>query len=137
MKKKILLLCISLCSVLLFITPVFAAQSTDIFPRYDYLSTYTASLSVDSSNDSANCTGKVIANGTLNISITCKLQRLVNNDWVTVHNWTEASSGIVWIDRTYPVTFGYRYRFTYTATISNDSGNVLETVSKSSYANYT
>lgn len=135
MKRKMLQLCAFFCCILLSISTVQAEQSTDIQPRYNYLINYSACITVDTTSSTALCTAKIIATGSLNINAECKLQKLSNNDWVTVASWTETGCGILEIEREHKVSSGYRYRFTYTAKITNGS-TVLESVSKSDYATY-
>lgn len=135
MKRRILQLCALICCILLSIGTVHAEQTTDIQPRYNYLINYSASITVDNSTSSVICTAKIIATGSLNINAECKLQKLVNAVWVTVDSWTETGCGILAITEKCNVISGYRYRFTYTATISNSS-TVLESVSKSDYVTY-
>ena len=135
MKRRTLQLCTLIFCILLSISTIHAEQTTDIQPRYNYLINYSACITVDNSSSSVICTAKIIATGSLNINAECKLQRLINSVWVTVDSWTETGCGILEIEEKCNVISGYRYRFTYTAKISNSS-TVLESVSKSDYTTY-
>lgn len=136
MKKILTYICILLVCVTVFQTSAAAAETSEIQPRFDYINAITSELSIEIETHVATCYAKIIVNGNYNIAADCKLQKLENNAWVTVHSWTESGSRILSFTEYVTVASGYRYRFTFTTTISDSTGTTLETVAKSYYYDF-
>lgn len=119
----------------LLISSVPIAKATEIQPRFTYVNSISTSLTFDVGGN-AICNGKVIANTPKTVKIVCKLQKYVNDSWVTLKQWNKEGTAQTNISATYAVTSGSVYRI-YTIGIVLDSyGNELETVTITEAAFY-
>lgn len=124
--KKILRIPAFWLVFILLISTVPITTASEIQPRFTYVNDLTTSISIDS-NGNAICKGKVITTTPTTVKIVCKLQKYVNQSWVTLTQWSKEGTSQANISATYAVTSGSVYRV-YTVGIVLDSiGNELET----------
>lgn len=121
---------------MVFTVSVFATTFNDIEPRYAYINAINSELVIDEQLGVASCEADIMANGSLKITVTCKLQRVTQNGMVTVATWNQSAKGILLFRESKPVVSGYKYRFYISGEISNSNGTVLEAFSKSYYYDY-
>lgn len=124
-----LVLCLMTLSVIL--VPAFAEESTPtIMPYYTHTSNLVVSLSIK--NGQAKAAGQIVPHSNQRTSITVKLQKKGNgNVWSTISTWSGSNikgaseaGGYKNIDK------GCQYRVYVTGKVYNNTGAVVETVSK-------
>lgn len=128
MKKRI---CFVLCLLLALPIAVTAyAENEDIMLCYTYVDSIRASLKI--SSGSAAASGSVIPSGSLETSVTVRLQRESSSGtWVTISTWTGSNEGgKSEAGGTKKLTSGYNYRVCVTGKVYDSAGTVLETVNK-------
>ena len=103
--------------------------------RYSYTRSVTAGLSL--SGSTAHCTGSGSGKfNDTNTYILVSLQRRASDTdpWLGIKYWSATSTGVVpaTVDKTCSVSSGYSYRVYVICKIKDSSGNVLETVTRTS-----
>lgn len=136
MKKFIKLLCLILICTSFLMTPIYAAQGTDIQPLYDYVSTIQLILDINSNTGLSTSTVDVTTAGYLPVDVELKLQRLINGNWVTYKSWEAYDTGKVTIEKSYYVYKGYLYRLSVDVTVYNSNGAVIDSVTENSSAQW-
>lgn len=116
---------ILLCVFILSSTIVYA-NASEMNPRFSYISTVKATLSIEENTGKASCYGVVSALGNNSVKLTCILQQNVNGVWRTVYNWESTGNRMTTIDKYYYVYPGYAYRVCVTGYVLGSNGNVLE-----------
>jgi hypothetical protein len=123
---------VSLVLVVVLLTamtvPVFAAvlDDTTVSPRYSYIQTCAASISIDESTGVSSCRAYCFAASGYTVEVECKLQRSIGTSWSTVKTWTKTGNGYANINQDWAVSSGYTYRVYATYRIRNASGTLLE-----------
>lgn len=83
------------------------------------------------SGNSASCSGRITPNITAQTEIVVKLQKKENNTWTIIASWSSGkNNGTSEAGGTCSVESGYQYRVWATGTVSNDEGEIYETVSR-------
>lgn len=119
------LMAILLC---VFVLPIIGVSidAAEVNPRFMYISTVKASLSINENSGKASCYGVVSSLGNNPVKLTCILQKNINGVWKTVYDWESTGNRMTTIDKYYYVYPGYAYRVCVTGYVLGDSGNVLE-----------
>lgn len=127
MKKGIRLV---LCLILALSMATVANAESNIMPCYDYVSSISSTLSINSGT--AKAVGKVATDQNLKTSIVVRLQRESSSGtWITISSWTGSNSdGASEAGGTKAITSGYDYRVYVTGKVYNSAGTVIETVNK-------
>ncbi len=127
-----------LCWVVLALWVGSVAFAEPIQPLYLEADRVSVTLIIDS-NGTATCRGTVTAkhnNTTTDITLSLK-KSLDGKTWSNVKSWNDSGSGLLGasIEETYTVSEGYQYKVTVTGKIYSSSGNLLESVNKTSPVN--
>ena len=104
---------------------------------FTYIDSAAASLSF--SGNTARAAGKITPYDHRRTSVTVRLQKSSNgtSGWSTIGTWTGSNpSGISTAAGTKSVSTGYYYRVRTTGKVYDSSGNVLETVVKTTSVRY-
>lgn len=123
-------ICLVLSLMLMLSLVTVANAESDIMPCYAYVSSLSASLSINSGT--AKAAGRIVADPSHEASITVRLQRQNSSGtWVTISSWTDSNSnGSSEAGGTKAITSGYDYRVYVTGKVYNSAGTVIETVNK-------
>lgn len=132
MKQKIK---ITAAIIFILLVTIVAVNAETIRPRYVAVNRFLCSLSISSGE--ANCMADVMTTGDGGYTSCLSATLMRSSDgrnWSTVRTWSAVGSGTlgVSIDATIKVASGYKYKLLAKATIKNNSGAIIETVSKSS-----
>lgn len=102
----------------------------DIMLCYDYVSSLSASLTIDSGT--ANAVGMVYVSPKMKTSITVRLQRENSSGkWATIETWTGSNvSGASEAGGTRALISGYNYRVYVIGRVYDSAGTVIETAYK-------
>lgn len=132
MKRKIRITAAIICIMLLTMATV---NAETIRPRYVTVGEFSCSLNISSGR--ARCMADVMITEGEDYTSCLSATLMRSSDgrnWSTVRIWSSVGSGTlgVSIDATIKVASGYKYKLLAKATIKNNSGAIIETVSKSS-----
>lgn len=116
---------IFLCVFILSSVVVYA-NASEVNPRFSYISTVKATLSINENSGKASCYGVVSALDNNTVKLTCTLQQNANGVWKTIHTWESTGNRMTTIDKYYYVYPGYAYRVCVTGYVLGPTGNVLE-----------
>lgn len=117
--------------LLVFILPITASASSlearVSQPRYTHIDGVYASLSIDSSNGLATCTGTAYAKASDSIvELTVQLQQCKNDTWYTLKTWSGSDTNMAVVTGKYYVYKGYTYRTKVSVVMYDADGNYLE-----------
>lgn len=104
-------------------------------PPLDYQHTQSVSARLTISGGKAIAFGEVVPYDHMRTSITVRLQKSTNgsSNWTTIGTWTGSNPhGDAQARGTKAISQGYYYRVRSTGKVYDSSGNVLETVTKTS-----
>lgn len=127
MKRTIRILALLLAIVLLLCSSVSASSNAISQPRYTYIASLTAKLSINTSTGMAHCYGKVQAGSLRPVKILLNLQRKVGNNWETVKSWLATANTTAIMSEYYCLTNGYEYRVQVVGFIYDSNNALLET----------
>lgn len=116
--------------VTVLMSSVIVAHASEITPRYV---NYTGILVLTSGVD-VSTTGKATGEGSVKLrdGYTADLVVELKQDGNTIKTWTDSGSGRVCTGGIYYVASGHEYTVTTTATVYDEDGNFVESVSKTS-----
>lgn len=137
MKK---LLSIFLAVILLFscVQPVRAAVVEPDAPCFSYISSVSASLTINESTGVARCYARCsTSKSNVTITIIGTLQQYRSEKWNYVASWSKSGSPTVILDEQCTVSRGYQYRFVVYFYIYDTNGNLLESTSLIRVYDYT
>lgn len=123
MKRIISILLICTLFIALAI-PVSAESYPSVQPRYTYVSSVRATLSINRTTGIATCTGGVIAKSVYPVEVVVYLQKDMGTYWETITSWSGTDTISIEITNRYAVASGNTYRV-YTAGYVYDSNNNL------------
>lgn len=105
---------------------------TECSPRYIELGSIVTTLSIDNRGTST-CSSKVTTHHPrTSITIKMELQQKQSSTWNTIQTWTKADTTPSFFEKRYVVKSGYDYRLRVTATVYDESGNMIEQGTKCS-----
>lgn len=125
--KNILLIALV---ILLLTNSVVASGNSTVQPRYTYMNSVSASLTINESKGEATCVAAATAWTCSSVKITCLLQRYQNGGWQTIKTWSDTDSDIVTVDNTWIIEQGYKYRLRAVGYALDSSNTVLESVTQ-------
>ncbi len=106
--------------------PAYAYEQTGIVsPRLTYIMRAGCNLSISSGGQAA-VDGSITGYSSLvnSVAISAELQRLVNNQWITIKTWSKsADSYLLTLSETMQVSKGYTYRAQVTVTAYSGSSS--------------
>lgn len=120
--------CYILCLLILLSllnTPVLASSNSEVQPRYTYITTISASISVDTSTGLANCRGIIHARNQ-SVMLVCKLQKKEANEWTTIKTWVGNGYESVVLNNNYAIFAGYTYRVLVSGYVKGTNNNIIE-----------
>ena len=123
MKRIISILLICTLFIALAV-PVAAESYPSVQPRYTYVSSVRATLSINRTTGIATCTGGVIAKSVKPVKVVVYLQKDMGTYWETITSWSGTGTMSTEITNRYAVASGNTYRV-YTAGYVYDSNNNL------------
>lgn len=124
--------CLVICLIFAMSTIGVVHAEENIILRYSYVSSISASLSINSGI--AKAAGKVCPCNNLKTSITVQLQREISSGiWSTISTWSgNNENGSSEAGGTRRLTSGYNYRVYVVGKVYDRFGTVIETVEKCS-----
>ena len=127
MKHTLRVLALLVAIALLICSTVYASEDTILQPRYSYISSLTAKLSINTTTGVTYCYGKVQASSFLPVKILFSLQKKIGNSWYTVKSWMETANTSATVSQYYCVNSGYEYRVEVVGFIYDSNNALLET----------
>ena len=121
-------------AILIFSNSVYAATNRAVQPRYAYINSVMAGLSIDEIFGIATCVATVTVRDSDSAMLYCLLQRYEDGGWVTIKSWAHTDTITAYVDKQYAVYRGYTYRLKVTGYALDSAGNILETVTQ--YSTY-
>lgn len=112
----------------------YMSVNSTIQPRYTYVTSVGAGLSMDQFWGIATCMAIISVRDADTVMVHCLLQRFEDGGWTTIKAWTHTDRYTAYVDEQYAVYRGYTYRVRVTGYALDSAGNVLETVTK--YSTY-
>lgn len=124
--KRILCGLLAVIVVLTTVVPVMAAEGeSSVTPRYSYIQSLHASLSINSIGV-ASCDAAAVAYGGDSVRLSSALQKYTGSSWTTVKAWSTTAARTAGLSKNYAVPKGYTYRLRVTCTVYNASGTMIE-----------
>lgn len=123
--KKIFTLILTAIMLLAITCPAQAAVAETVQPRYTYIKTVTADLSINRTTGVATCEGKITAFDTNPVKVVVHLQVYQDGRWQTLLQREQTGTGSAYLSRTYTVSSGYTYRC-YVIGYVYDSNGVMK-----------
>ena len=116
--------------------PVHAAGTQQIMPRYTYIDSIWACISIDTAWGIATCEGEVVAKDVYPVEVVVYLQVYKDGKWETVKSWSAEDTYSVYLSKAYAVMSGYTYRAYVEGRVYSSSGALLESTSTSYSVDY-
>lgn len=126
MRKSIAFVLIIAMTIAL-VLPVSAATVDPIQPRFNYINTVYAELSIDELIGVATCSGVMSSRYAKPVKIIVRLQQYRDGSWVTLRTWSATGTIGASYNGQYAVSSGYTYRASVTAYVYDADGGILET----------
>lgn len=104
--------------------PVAAESFSSVQPRYTYVSSVRATLSINTTTGITTCTGGIVAKNVQPVKVVVSLQKDMGTYWKTITSWSGTGTMSTEITNRYAVASGNTYRV-YTAGYVYDSNNNL------------
>lgn len=134
--KKVISIVLTLLLVVSMICPVQAADTQQVTPRYTYIQSIYACISIDTTWGIATCEGEIDAKAGYPVEVVVYLQVYKNGEWETIKSWSAEDTYAVYLSKSYAVMSGYTYRAYVEGYVYNSSGVLIETASISHSADY-
>lgn len=128
MKKGMSVILVLLLTFLMA-CPVHAANTPQITPRYTYVDSVWACISIDTTWGIATCEGEIIAKDGYPVKVVVYLQAYKNGTWETIQMWSAQDTYSAYLCKSYAVVSGYTYRAYVVGYIYNPNGAVIEMAS--------
>ena len=126
MRRVFAIICILAIMLTMQISVSAMGTENTISPRYSYISTLAADLSINKTTGVATCTaGGGIDNGD-SLVLSCRLQRYNGSTWTTVKTWSTTTAISTVFQKSYAVYSGYTYRVRVTGSVYNSNGVLVE-----------
>lgn len=116
--------------------PASAAVKETVQPRYTYINSVYASLSINESTGVTTCTGSVSAKNTYPVKVAVYLQQDMGTYWKTVKSWSASGTWSVSLTENHAVYDGYTYRVTVTGYVYDSDGNIMESATGTHTVDY-
>lgn len=128
MKKSVSVILVVLLVISLAL-PVYATEPQQIMPRYTYVDSIWACITIDSTWGIATCEGEVITKGAYPVEVVVSLQVYKNGRWETIKSWSNEDTYSVYLSKSYAVMSGYQYRAYVEGYVYNSNNAVIESTS--------
>ena len=122
--RKLSVLSIFFIIFLLFTITLNSVEGHEISPNFIALKSHINNLKIE--NNTATCTGSATCLNNYTVKITVYLERYVNNNWISVNNWSGDKDIYSYVNKTSSVSSGYKYRVKSIATVYDKNNNVVE-----------
>lgn len=122
--KRIVPILIVLTLLIALALPVSAESYPSVQPRYTYINSVYAELSINTTTGITTCTGGVTAKSVRPVEVVVYLQQDMGTYWKTIESWSGTGTMDIEITNRYAVASGETYRV-YTAGYAYDSNNNL------------
>ena len=135
MKRIISILAVCTLVVALAV-PVAAESYSSIQPRYTYVSSVRATLSIDTSSGIATCTGGVVAKDVQPVEVVVSLQKDMGTYWKTIKSWSGTGTMSTEITNRYAVASDNTYRVYVAGYVYDSDNNLLESATATHEVDY-
>lgn len=136
MKRKMIRIVIFMLAIVLLSNSVFAVSEYNVQPRFIYLITNRATITIDTSTSTASCSASSGTRQSTTVRIVGYLQRCIGGTWYNIKNWSSVGTYSAGIEKTADIDSGYTYRFIAYTYVYDSSGNLIETATASASADY-
>lgn len=136
MKRKLIRIVVFMLAVVLLSNYVFAVSEYNVQPRFIYLITNRATITIDMSNGIASCSASSGTRQSATVRIVGYLQKCIGGTWYNIKNWSDVGTYSAAIEKTFAIDSGYTYRYIVYTYVYDSSGNLLETATASDSADY-
>lgn len=133
MIKRLIMALVILSMMTSMAVPISAYNGDTIQPRWDYINTVTANLTIDETLGIATATGRMIVREYSPVEIIVRLQRSTAIGWVTIATWNATGTRTVYCSSKYAVEKGFTYRVTVSGYLYDADGALKE----DGFASYT
>lgn len=134
--KRIITFSLAIILLISLAIPVSAATKDTIQPRYTYINSVYAALSIDQSTGITTCTGSVTAKKNYPVEVVVRLQQDMGSYWYTLESWSTTGTISASLTENYAVYKGYEYRVYVTGYVYDSDGNIIESASGTHTVNY-
>lgn len=125
MKRTMRILALLVAIVLLTSSTVYASGDTTVQPRYTYIASMAAKLSINTYTGVAHCYGKVLASSLRPAKVLVNLQRKIGNNWETIKSWMVTANTAAIVSEYYCLASGYEYRVEVVGFVYDSNNNAL------------
>ena len=134
--KRVLSVLFMLLLVVSVTVPAQAAETQQIMPRYTYVDSIWACITIDSTWGIATCEGEIIAKDEYPVEVVVSLQVYKSGKWDTIASWSAEDTYSVYLSKAYAVTSGYTYRVYVEGYVYNSNNAVIEVTSLTHSTHY-
>ena len=127
--KRITAFLFSAVLIISLALPASAAVKETVQPRYTYINSVYASLSINEATGVTTCTGRVTAKNTYPVEVDVYLQQDMGSYWKTVKSWSATGNWSTSLTGNHAVYDGYTYRVYVVGYVYDSNGNLLESAS--------
>jgi len=124
--KRIISWCLALLLFCGMPLNVIAATPDRVQPRFTYIDTVAAGLSIDTTWGIATCTGSMSTCYNRSVKVVVRLLQLKNGEWEELRSWQGTGQMSCEASGTYAIARGYTYCTDVTAYVFNSEGMVVE-----------
>lgn len=126
-----------ICTLLIALAiPVSAESYPSVQPRYTYVSSVRASLSINTTTGIATCTGGVVAKNLQPVEVVVSLQKDMGTYWKTLTSWSGTGTMDIQITNNYAVASDNLYRVYVAGYVYDSNNNLLESATATHEVNY-
>lgn len=122
--KKVISITLVFLLALSMVCPVHAT----VTPRYTYVDSIWACLSIDTTTGVATCEGEIAAKAGYPVKVVVYLQVYRDGRWATLKTWSAEGTYSAYAVGSYEVESGYTYRAYVAGYVNYVSGAPMETV---------
>ena len=122
--KKLSILSIFFVFLMLLTVTINSVEGHEISPQFIALERHKCDLSIE--NNIAKSIGSAMCYDGYKVKITLYLQKYINNSWTSINNWSGDKDTYSYVNETYTVSSGYKYRVKSIATVYDKTNNVIE-----------
>lgn len=127
--KRVLSVVLMFLLVVSLMVPAQAAGTQQIMPRYTYVDSIWACITIDPTWGIATCEGEIIAKDEYPVEVVVSLQVYKNGKWETIKSWSAEDTYSVYLCKSYAVMSGYQYRAYVEGYVYNSNNAVIESTS--------
>lgn len=124
--KKIFALMLAIVMTALVASPAYAAVPETVQPRYTYIDSASASLSINTSTGIATCKSELMTTSSIRVRLVMYLQMYQNSKWETVMTWENTGTQFASLSKTRSITVGNTYRTYAVGYVLDANGVILE-----------